>query len=137
MTFWLLLPASTPTDLQLWPGLSEGMGHCLLRKAIRTLTMSQFAYLKLPSTITYLISVSDYWYENIDKNDVNFALFLNLKKAFDTVDHEIIIRKLKVYGIDGIELGCFRSYVSCRLQYCTATSRVPNKPHVGYRRDPV
>ena len=68
------------------------------------LTMSQFAYRKLHSTITSLISVSDYWYENIDKNDVNFALFLDLKKAFDTVDHEILIRKLKVYGIDGIEL---------------------------------
>ena len=85
----------------------------------RKLTMSQFAYRKLHSTITSLISVSDYWYENIDKNDVNFALFLDLKKAFDTVDHEILIRKLKVYGIDGIELEWFRSYLSCRQQYCT------------------
>ena len=68
----------------------------------RKLTMSQFAYRKLHSTITSLISVSDYWYENIDKNDVNFALFLDLKKAFDTVDHEILIGKLKVYGIDGL-----------------------------------
>lgn len=76
--------------------------------------LSQFAYRKLHSTITSLISISDYWYENIDKNDVNFALFLDLKKAFDTVDHEILIRKLKVYGIDGIELEWFRSYLSCR-----------------------
>ena len=80
--------------------------------------MSQFAYRKLHSTITSLISVSDYWYENIDKNDVNFALFLDLKKAFDTVDHEILIGKLKVYGIDGLELEWFRSYLSCRQQYC-------------------
>ena len=80
--------------------------------------MSQFAYRKLHSTITSLISVSDYWYENLDKNDVNFALFLDLKKAFDTVDHEILIGKLKVYGIDGLELEWFRSYLSCRQQYC-------------------
>ena len=70
----------------------------------RKLTMSQFAYRKLHSTITSLISVSDYWYENIDKNNVNFALFLDLKKAFDTVDHEILIRKMQVYGIKYIEV---------------------------------
>ena len=70
----------------------------------RELTISQFAYRKLHSTITSLISLSDYWYENIDKNDANFGLFLDLKKAFDTVDYDIHIRKLKVYGIDGIEL---------------------------------
>ena len=81
--------------------------------------MSQFAYRKLHSTIISLISVSDYWYENIDKNNVNFALFLDLKKAFDKVDHEILIRKLKVYGIDGIKIEWFRSYLSCRQQYCT------------------
>ena len=63
----------------------------------RILSMSQFAYRKLHSTITSLISVSDYWYENIDKNNLNFALFLDQKKAFDTVDHEILVRKLKVY----------------------------------------
>ena len=66
----------------------------------RILSMSQFAYRKLHSTITSLISVSDYWYENIDKNNLNFALFLDLKQAFDTVDHEILVRKLKVNGID-------------------------------------
>ena len=79
----------------------------------------QFAYRKLHSTITSLISVSDYWYENIVKSDVNFALFFDLKKAVDTVDHEILIRKLRVYGIDGMELEWFRSYLSSRQQYCT------------------
>ena len=85
----------------------------------RILSMSQFAYRKLHSTITSLISVSDYWYENIDKNNLNFALFLDLKKAFDTVDHEMLVRKLIVYGIDGIELEWFRSYLRFRQQYCS------------------
>ena len=85
----------------------------------RILSMSQFAYRKLHSTITSLISVSDYWYENIDKNNLNFALFLDLKKAFDTVNHEILVRKLKVYGIDGIELEWFRSYLRSHQEYCS------------------
>ena len=73
--------------------------------------MSQFAYRKLHSTITSLIGVSDYWYDNIDKHNVNFALFLDLKKAFDTVDLEILITKLKVNGVEGIEGEWFRSYL--------------------------
>ena len=85
----------------------------------RKLTMSQFASRKLHSTITSLISVSDHWYENIDKNNVNIALFLDLKKAFDTVDHEILIRKMKVYGIKDIEVEWFRSYLKNRQQYCS------------------
>ena len=82
--------------------------------------MNQFAYRKLHSIIiTSLISVSDYWYENIDKNNLNFVLFLDLKKAFDTVDHEILVRKLKVYGVDEIELEWFRSYLRSHQQYCS------------------
>ena len=89
----------------------------------RKLTMSQFAHRKLHSTITSLISVSDYWYENIDKNNVNFALFLDLKKAFDTVDHEILIRKMQVYGIKDIEVEWFRSYLKNRQQYCSLNGK--------------
>ena len=81
--------------------------------------MSRYAYRKLHLTITSLISVSDYWYENIDKNNVNFPLFLDLKKAFDTVDHEILIRKMQVYGIKDIEVELFRSYLKNRQQYCS------------------
>ena len=73
----------------------------------------------MDSTITSLISVSDYWYENIDKNNVNFALFLDLKKAFDTVDHEILIRKMQVYEKKDIEEEWFRSYLKTRQQYCS------------------
>ena len=57
----------------------------------KILIPKQFAFKKLHSTITSLINVSDYWYENINDKKVNNALFLDLKEAFDTVDHEILI----------------------------------------------
>ena len=79
--------------------------------------MSQIAYRNLLSTVASLIRFSDCWYENIDKNNVNFALFLDLKKAFDTIDHEILIRKLKINRIDSTEVEWFRSYLSIRQQY--------------------
>ena len=52
------------------------------------------------------------------KKNVNCALFLDLKKAFDTVDHEILIRKMQVYGIKNIKVQWFRSYLKNCQQYC-------------------
>ena len=90
----------------------------------KKLTQNQFAFRKLHSTVTSLIGVSDHWYSNIDNKKPNFALFLNLKKAFDTVDHEILISKLAKYGITGNENNSFQSYLTNRSQYCSIDSQV-------------
>ena len=64
-------------------------------------TKNQSAFRKLYSTVTSLISSTDYWYKNIDSKKLNLTIFLDLKKAFDTVDHEIMMKKLNAYGIRG------------------------------------
>ena len=58
------------------------------------------------------------WFHNIDIGQLNGVVFLDLKKAFDTVDHKILQHKLHLYGIKGIDLNWFRSYLSDRKQYC-------------------
>ena len=45
------------------------------------------------------------------------GIFLDLKKAFDTVDHKIILKKLYAYGIRGVALKLLESYLSGRSQY--------------------
>ena len=63
------------------------------------LTSSQAALRKLNSTTTSLISSTDHWHEYMDNNKMNLAIFLDSRKAFDTVDHSILIKKLNSYGI--------------------------------------
>ena len=70
-------------------------------KANKKLTCNQSAFQKLCSTITSLICSTDYWYENIDSRKINLTLFVGLKKAFDTVDHSVLMKKLRAYGIRG------------------------------------
>ena len=82
------------------------------------LTISQSAFQKLCSTVTSLIDSTEFWYENIDHRKVNLAIFLDLKKAFDTVNHEILLEKLEAYGIRELAGNWFRSYLEGRQQYC-------------------
>ena len=65
--------------------------------------------------MTALLEATNNWYLNIDSL-LNGALFLYLKKAFDTVNHEILLRKLQIYGVDLHSRRWFKSYLSNRKQ---------------------
>ena len=78
----------------------------------------QSGFRSLHSTVTALLDIINEWSSNIDKGMINGVLFLDLKKAFDTVDHEILIRKLEYYGVESTAIEWFRSYLSNRQQVC-------------------
>ena len=54
----------------------------------------------------------------MDEGLINGILFLDLKKAFDTVDHKILISKSEYYGVRGTSLQGFQSYLFQRKQIC-------------------
>ena len=70
------------------------------------------------STVMALLDATNEWYTNIDNGFLNTVVFLDLTKAFDTVDHKILFSKLELYGIKGDSLKWFESYLSFREQNC-------------------
>lgn len=81
------------------------------------LTIHQSAFRKNHSCETTLNYVVSELKEYIDKDQVAIVVFLDLKRAFETIDRERMIRKLQNCGIDGIELKWFESYLTNRKQY--------------------
>lgn len=79
----------------------------------------QSGFRSLHSTLTALLDLTNHWSFNIDRKLVNGVIFLDLKKAFDTVDHYILLSKLCCYGFDLDSREWFRSYLTGRIQQCS------------------
>ena len=91
------------------------------------LSSAQFGFRKSHSIATALLDCTNEWYVNIDKKIFNLIVFIDLKKAFDTVDHDILLKKLELYGIKGQALNLLRSYLSNRHQKCQVGNSVSSE----------
>ena len=78
---------------------------------------NQFGFRKKHSTTHALIDLTEDIRKAIDENKFVCGVFIDLQKAFDTVDHDILLKKLEHYGIRGIANKWFRSYLTNRKQY--------------------
>ena len=95
---------------------------------------SQSGFGKNHSCNTVLINLIYKWLSNIDKGETNGAIFFDLRKAFDIVDHSILLSKLKAYKLDKTSLKWMESFLTNRKQ-CIVDGNV--KSSTQYNRSGV
>ena len=79
----------------------------------------QFGFRKNYSTTPAIIEIIENILEALQNGKIVAGTYLDLSKAFDTVDHHILLYKLETYGISGLPLKRFESYLTERKQYTT------------------
>ena len=95
----------------------------------QSITSLQHGFIRSRSCSSQLLSVLHSIGEALDKNKQTDILYLDFAKAFDTVDHVILIEKLKWYGVTGQLIDWFSDYLKDRPQRVvidsTASERIP------------
>ena len=82
----------------------------------KILSNSQYGFRKSHSTSKAITDLYDKITTAMDENKFSMGLFIDLSKAFDMIDHAILIHKLEFYGILGIALQLFKDYLTNRKQ---------------------
>ena len=78
------------------------------------ITPHQFGFRKGYSTELAVAEIQNMLLKNLDRNKISCTIFLDLAKAFDTVDHKLLLKKLEAHGIRGCALSLIKSYLSNR-----------------------
>jgi hypothetical protein len=87
---------------------------------------SQFGFRKSHSTVHPLTLFTNSIGQALNEKKHSVAIFCDLKKAFDTVDHKILLKKLAKIGVSEASLKWFDSYLSNRFQYVYIGSSASN-----------
>ena len=91
------------------------LSNYLYKKQI--LCDEQFGFRKKRTTTNAIGELLTYVYRELDDNNYVFSLFVDFRKAFDCVNHDILLSKMKYYGIREVCYDWFKSYLRDRSQY--------------------
>ena len=100
----------------------EKVIHCrlnLLLEQNNSLYLFQFGFRLNYSTNNALMAIVQSIHKQLDAGNYTAEVFVDLKKAFDTVDHNILLEKLDYHRIRGVVKNCFKSYLNNRKQFVT------------------
>ena len=96
------------------------------------LSKSQYGFRRGLSTSQAIMDNLSFIYRNLDQGKPVLSLFLDFKKAFDCVEHKILLLKLYMYGIRGAAYRWFESYLSNRDQYTSVNGVNSSKSHITH-----
>ena len=77
-----------------------------------------------------IIDINNKLQKNVDEGDYTCCIFLDLSKAFDTVNHKILLQKIKKYGIRGNMYTLLSNYLNNRKQFTTCNDAKSNTSRV-------
>src|ERR1043165_9041173 len=100
--------------------------------SLNIIFQSQHGFQSGHSPYMALLSMQDMISNAIDNNNYSVGVFFDLSKAFDTVDHKILIKKLENYGIRGIPLKWFISYLENRTQNVVCNEVLSEEGIIGF-----
>ena len=78
---------------------------------------NKYGFRKNNSTEFALLYLTDYLNFKMDRMSTPLGIFLDFSKAFDTLDHKMLLSKLKHYGVNGISYNLLSTYLTNRKQY--------------------
>ena len=74
------------------------------------LNSHQYGFRKKHSTFMAILELANKIFESFENNEYTIGIFIDLKKAFDTVDHSTLLSKLNFYGVHGTPLNWMHDY---------------------------
>ena len=91
---------------------------------------SQYGFRTGHSTEHAALELAERVLDSFKHNEPSVGLFLDLSKAFDSLHHQILINKLKHYGLSNQALKLFQNYLSDRVQYVEFNGSVSDKQNI-------
>ena len=96
------------------------------------LSSQQFGFRRNRSTSSAVVYFTDIVRKNMDRGQLTGALFIDLRKAFDTVDHSTLISKLPLYGIEHAEQRWIQNYLTQRSQIACFEGELSQEENISY-----
>ena len=92
----------------------------------------QFGFRQKYSTVHALISLTESIRKNLNEGNISCGIFVDLQKAFNTDEHDILLSKLEQYGVHSFTNEWFKSYISNRKQYVSINGYDSNLADVKF-----